>query len=129
MYCWGKYIRDYTLIDMANWGWYPLKVAKELFKEQHLCRACFADLLKQLWKERNQITSTFCKGEHPSDLLDAKIDVLVKFCPQRPDQFTFEDVELLHRLQAALKKGGIADYFWNIHDEKEPKAARYAARR
>ena len=65
---WFKGIQDYSLIDYSDHGenWYPLKVAKELFKEQHLCREKFADLLKQLWKENNQKTiGGDCKGEHP----------------------------------------------------------------
>ena len=42
---------DFSFTDMPGWNWYPLKVAKELFKEKYLCREKFADLLKQLWNE------------------------------------------------------------------------------
>ena len=120
-----------SLRDKPHENWYPLKVAKELFKEQHLCREKFADLLKQLWKECRQKAGGCCNGEHPSDLLDAKIDVLVKFHPERPDQFTFEDLELLHRLQAVLDKEKIEMYFANIHmrKERQEKEAREAAAR
>ena len=112
LYGFGKDIYDLSLTDQPEEDWYPLKVAKELFKEQHLCRKKFADFFKQLWKEVNQKTQgEVCEGEHPSDLLDAKIDVLVKFHPERPDQFTFEDFEVLHRLQAVIMKGRIVDYF------------------
>ena len=111
MYHFGKDIFDVSLTDNPGLKWYPLKVAKELFKEQHLCREKFADLLKLLWYETNKELDECCKGEHPSDLLDAKIDVLVKFHPERPDQFTFEDFEVLHRLQAVIMKGRIVDYF------------------
>ena len=54
VYFCGKDITDGSLIDIPLEDWYPLKVAKELFKEQHLCREKFADFLKQLWKECNK---------------------------------------------------------------------------
>ena len=51
-------------------------------------------------------------------MLAAKIDVLVKLHPERPNQFTFKDVELLHRLQTAFKRASIGDHFMDIHKER-----------
>ena len=64
VYCFGKDIYDFTLRDTDDClmaksvgvNWHPLPEAKELFKEQHLCREKFADLLKELWEEYNRIT-------------------------------------------------------------------------
>ena len=64
--------------------------------------------------------------EHPSDLVDAKIDVLVKLHPERPDQFTFEDFELLYRLQTALSKESILKYFADIPSGERVKAVEEA---
>lgn len=60
----------------------------------------------------------YCKGPQPENLLNAKIDALVKLYPERHNQFTLEDLELLRRLQDAFEKEGIRVYFRNIYEAK-----------
>ena len=95
-------------------------MAKEQFpKQKYLTREEYADQIKQLYKayynklNRQQGSSV----EHPEDLLDAKINVAAKFHPESPNQFTFQDLELLIKLQKVFHKGCIKDYYKSLEDK------------
>ena len=89
------------------------------YDHAHLNREEFADLLKHLWTVfQEKFGYEKCKGDHPQDLLDAKINVSVKFHLERPDQFCLEDVNVLIKLHTVLTTWGIDQYFRHREERK-----------